>query len=124
MKNANLKECLLFIQISDPNLVKYSISPKSIKPLGDQTNFVYNVLIDVNNPQPVIINVHECSNSNFVKIDKVVFNGMTINNLDAISNFKTYGYIDKPGQYKIKLHTNPVSLSFITDLLSLTKRKN
>lgn len=118
----NLKKCSLFIQVSNPELVTYCISPKSIEPLENSIDFVYNVLVDVNNCQPIEIDVLECSNSNFIKINKVVFNGITINNLDAISNFKTYGYIDKPGKYKLKLHTNPVSLSYLTDLLSLTKK--
>ena len=123
MMSENLKKCSLFIQVSDPTAVVYSISPKSVEPLENPVDFVYNVLIDINNPQTIELNVTECCNSNFIKINKIIFNGVTINHLDSISNFKTYGYIDRPGNYKIKLHTNPVSLSYLTDLLSLTKKE-
>lgn len=122
MNNDMLKKCSLFIQVSNPDKVKYEILPISSDTIDSQVEFVYNVLVDVNCKPVIEIDVELCPPGEFLHIKKIVFDQIPIVDLNTISNFKTYGYIDKPGKYKIKLHTNAVSLSYLTNLLSLTKR--
>ena len=110
--------------------VRYSVYPSNFTSHTENNDLtVYTFVVDLSVTNLIKFIITDVSNHAHLRVEKILVNDTEIIHMDSISYLrtqsgeirKTYGYIDEVGEFVIKIHTNAVSLNYLTYLLSLTK---
>ena len=127
MTKKNLKKFTLSLKPSDK--IEYTLSPEPVSTKTDNLVVTHEFDVDINQPSQIHVHVTTCPEGEQLIVEEIQLNHTPITQLNAVSFFRTdfgeirknHGYIDTTGTFLIKLHTNAISLNFLTYLLSLTK---
>ena len=130
----NQKKCTLYLKLSNSDgatgAIEYHVEPKPTTVTNVDDQMLYEFTINVNNPPPIrIVVTQRTGTSSHIIVSQITYNNQLITDLNSIGVMRpkvgecrrTHGYIDTEGEFVIKLHTNPVSLNYLSYLLSLTK---
>ena len=127
----NQKKCTLYLEVSNgTGSIEYTIDPVPTTIEIKNQQLVYNFLVDINQLTTIKIQVIKRTGiDSYIMVKRVDIGACKIQDLNAISFLRTennkikknHGYIDCVGEFIIKIHTNIVSLNYLTYLLSLTK---
>jgi hypothetical protein len=109
--------------------IDWNIDPDPVSCRQDRNQFVMEYDVDVSKTNTFKITVfNRKGHKSNVRVEKMCYNGVVLQDINNMSFFRTatgisknHGYLDKPGEFVIKLHTNPVSQNYLTYLISLTK---
>lgn len=121
-----IKKLSLFLRISDPGSIVYTVSPDPKKEIHEHDYKILDFDIDVSTRTTVQINLlNKLSNQDYIQIFKVLLNDIELHDFNFYSVYKTTdgkikktnGWLDEPGSCKINIHTNPISQSILTYLL-------
>lgn len=111
--------------------IDYTITPTPNVTTQLENNLIeYEFLIDLAVSSKITINVISQTPNSTIQVKRLVVSGIEVGNINNISIFKTldgrikktHGYLDEPGTFTLKIHTNPISLNYLSYLLDLTKK--
>jgi hypothetical protein len=125
-KKINIKKCSLYIKndAGDGQIV-WNLTPTDYQLTCQDEYQIYTFDININTVNTFVFEVTErIGTSSYVHVDKIIVDGIKIDDINPMSNFKTFGYIDRVGKFYIKLHTNPIGQNYLNFLLSLSNKKN
>lgn len=122
----NIKKCSLYIKNDDGDgRIAWNLTPNNYQLTHQNEYQIYTFDIDINTVTTFMFEVTErIGTSSHVHVDKIIVNGIKIDDINPMANFKTSGYIDQVGKFYIKLHTNPIGQNYLNFLLSLSNKKN
>jgi hypothetical protein len=122
--NKNLK-LSIYIQINGK--VDYEIVSDSPAVHHDDC---WNIDVAARKTNEVRVRVNFLESQSSLQISKVCLNSIQLNNFDLWSKYidtttqqskeHTYGYIDQPGEYILKIRQNPLVHNYISYFLSLS----
>jgi hypothetical protein len=126
----NIKRFSLFLEYNNNDgVINWEISPEPKLTLKNNNVIEYQYELDSRITNVIKISVTSRTGSNsHVRVTEMRYNDIVLENIDSYSVFKTangvtkpYGYLDKIGDFYLKLRGDPITLNYMAYLSSLTK---
>ena len=122
----NQKKFSLFVQSS--GTIEYQITPTPLQSTTVNDTVQYDFVVDVTRPTTIKFTVTKLDPDSVLQIKKMTLNNTELDHINLFSFLRdtdnqiqhTHGYIDREGEFLIRLRTNAISQNYLNYLLTLT----